>query len=110
MAFPAQTPVVVRAKALPIDDRHVSRLRSSARQRGRDRRVEIVGEAMRASRATPLDVADALELSERAARRAVEGGAPVDVGDLFPIAESGPGGLRLARRIVAALTVELDRI
>jgi len=106
------TPPEARAKTLPIRHEVVSRLVAPPRKRGRDRSRVLVAEAMTAERATVLDVGDPLGIGERCTRRALqlEDAAPIDIGDLIPIAESGPGGMRLVRRILAAFSVELDRI
>lgn len=57
-----------------------------------------------------LDVADALAVDVRAAGRAVTGEKPIGLGDLLAIANTGPGGVRLARRLMSLLRDEIDRI
>jgi hypothetical protein len=111
LPLPSTPPPPPRAKALSLRE-PASRLVSAPRKRGRDRARVLVAEAMLETRATVLDVGDPLGIGERCARRALqlEDAAPIDLGDLIPIAESGPGGLRLVRRILAAFSVELDRI
>lgn len=104
---PEHETLPARAKHLGLSP---SRLRSEPRKAGRDRSRELLRVAMTAERAMTLDLADALAIAERCARRAVEGASPIDLGDVLALAEHGPGGLRFARRILAGLSVELDRI
>ena len=65
---------------------------------------------MAETHALVLDVADALDVDARAAGRALTGEKPIDVGDVLAIANTGPGGVRLARRLVSLLRDEIDRI
>lgn len=104
-------PPALRAKPLRMDEANIGHIRSLRRRRGRERaRRLIVLPAMEQVRALIADVAEAIDIDERAASRTVHGRDPFDFGDALCIAESGPGGLRLARRIAALFSAELDRI
>jgi len=106
-------PPVLRAAALPITSDHVHRVRSESKRQARKRSRELLASAIRTERATMLDVADALEVNERRVRAAIEiseDAGCIDIGDPLAMAKTGPGGLRLARRIYAELIRELDAI
>lgn len=109
-ALPSQPPLApLRAKPLPrlVALRHIQ---SETREPWRRRSRELVDVAMVEARASTLDVADALAVDARAAGRALNGEKPIDLGDLLAIAASGPGGQRLARRVISQLRDEMDRI
>lgn len=108
-------PGIPRAKPLPrklpeVDE--MGHIRSSARRGGRTlARLQIVGPAMRETRATVLDVAEALDVNERLASRTLRGAQPLEVGDIVAIAlAGGPGNIRLARRMAARLVQTIDGI
>lgn len=96
-----------RAKALRIDCEHV---RSSLRKGHRERSRELAHEAMESERALIIDLAEWLGIDERLVSRSLRGEAPLDWGDLLAFAASGRGGARLARRVMALLGSEIDRI
>jgi hypothetical protein len=99
--------------ALPITSEHVSRVRSAAKRWSRKRSRELIRDALQAERASALDFADAVEVSERAARKALEideNAAVIDVGEMLNMARTGAGGARLARRVLTMLLREIDSI
>ena len=86
---------------------------SEAKRAKRLRSRELFHNAMSAERAQVLDYAEAVNVNERTARRALkidEHAAPIDIGDLLAMAETGPGGVRLALRALAELQAEINRI
>lgn len=99
-----------RSSVLPLTPEHYSRVRSASRRDGRDRSRVILKGVMKAERALTLDVADAFDVDESTARRAIAGAAPVDIGDTLAMAKSGAGGARLARRLLVALLSEVDAL
>lgn len=107
---PSQPPTS-GAKPLPITDAHVSRVISKPRKKWRDRSREIIAAAL-AGRVEESDVGEALAISERCARRALqlEDAAPFDHGDLLAFADHSPANLRAALRIHDATGAELARI
>ena len=109
-ALPATLPPR-RAKALPVAELSAVRhIRSETRGPWGTRSRQLVAQAMAETHCLVLDVADALAVDVRAAGRAVTGEKPIDLGDLLAVANTGPGGVRLARRIVSLLRDEIDRI
>jgi hypothetical protein len=98
---------------LPLTSAHVEKgARMAARQ---ENRLLIVVPAMRAERAEMNDLAAALDVNKTRAHRIVEvrdGHTidPLDVADLPMLAKSGPGGLRLARRILAMVESQIREI
>lgn len=107
--------VAVPTRAKPIRRTEVQldtclHVRSDVRRDARRDSRRLVLGAMQDTRGTLLDVAAALDVSERAAGRALSGEHPLDLGDLVALARSGPGGARLARRIVTALRDAIDDV
>ena len=103
----------LRARTLGLSTEHVSieHIRSEKRRLGRQvSREKVVLAALVQTRALVVDVAEALDIDERGASRACKGRDPFDVGDVLAIARSGPGGLRLARRLIALLSAQVDAI
>jgi hypothetical protein len=107
---PSQPPMA-GAKTLALTDAHVSRVISKPRKKWRDRSREIIAAALE-GRATPSDFGEALIISERCARRALQlqDAAPFDWGDLLAFADYSPANLRAALRIHDAFGAELARI
>lgn len=85
-------------------------VRSSLRKGHRERSRELAHEAMESERALIIDLAEWLGIDERLVSRSLRGEAPLDWGDLLAFAASGRGGARLARRVMALLGSEIDRI
>lgn len=107
---PPPAPQRLRAKVLQPEDFDVDHIRSAARRGGRKESRRLLRKAMGETRALVLDLADGLEVDERGARAALQGRRPIDVGDVLAVGATGPGGLRLARRWLALVRDELDRI
>jgi hypothetical protein len=107
---PSQLPPA--AKTLPITDSHVSRVISKRRKEWRDRSREVLLPAFEGARAVPSDLAEALVIAERCARRALQlkDAAPFDHGDLLAFADHSPANLRTALRMHDAIGAELARI
>ncbi len=110
--LPSYPPASLRAKPLPRVAAFVSMRHIQSETRGpwRSRSRELLDQAMHEARAVVLDVADALDVDARNAGRAVSGEKPFDLGDVLALAASGPGGVRLARRLLSLLRDEIDRI
>lgn len=104
----------VAARVIPsAPASELGRLRSPIKRAKRLRSRELVRDAMVSERALVLDFADAVGVDERTARRALaidEKAAPIDLGDVLAMAETGPGGARLALRVVAVFQAEVCRI
>lgn len=101
------------AAVVPAPAPSGTRLRSPMKRLARRRSRELVRVAMVGERALVLDFADAVGVDERTARRALsidEDAAPIDLGDLIAMAEQGPGGARLALRLLAEHQAEIFRI
>lgn len=85
---PSEPPLPLRAKPLPrripepVQLRHIQ---SSTREPCRRRSRELVDVAMRESRASVADIAEALDVDTRAAGRALTGEKPIDLGDVIAI-------------------------
>ena len=113
MASAARLPALpARAKSLPLSREHLlaTHMRSDSRATWRAASRLIIAEAMRDARALDVDIAGALEIDDRGASRALRGERPIDAGDILAIAASGPGGARLARRIMARMRDAVDAI
>lgn len=105
--LPPPTPEApIRAKTLRLAD--ATHVRSEVRREARRESRGLVLRVMHESKAMTIDVADALDIDERGAARALSGDKPIDIGDIIAIARSGPGGARLARRILSALRDSID--
>ncbi len=103
-----------RAKSLTISqdavDRHVEHMRSGPRADGRKRSRELLRQGLTETRCLACDFAEALDIDERGAGKAITGERPVDIGDLIALGRGGRGCLRTARRLIALLSAELDRV
>ena len=106
----APPPHHARAKHLKLGADNVVHLRSAVRKAGRLRSRELLRQAFADTRALTVDLADALDVDERNAARALTGEKPLDIGDVLCLASTGPGGSRAARRLLALLRDELDRL
>lgn len=116
---PPDASEVLRPKTLPLTEAHLERTKGLSAQRAQGRRESraIVRAEMRRCRAVDLDLVDGLGVSARVvgrilAQSADDGApaAPLDLGDLFPLARSGAGGARLALAIHEGIGEELRRI
>jgi len=92
------------------EDFDVAHIRSASRRGGRRESRRLLRQAMTETRALVLDLADGLDVDERGARAALQGRRPIDMGDVLAVGATGPGGLRLARRWLALVRDELDRL
>lgn len=102
------TPPTAPLRAKPLRLADATHVRSDVRREARRESRGLVLRVMVEARALTVDVADALDIDERNAARALSGDKPIDIGDVLAIARSGPGGARLARRILSALRDAID--
>lgn len=114
-------PMTARRRAKPLtkaettpaendNDFDVDHIKSETKRAGRKQSRKLLRQAMAETRAEKSCIADALDVDEHGARRALSGRAPFDIGDVLVLAAGLVGDRKLARRYWLLVRDEMDRL